>query len=239
MRQYGKDGIMRRITRKAMALATTMLLFASVCNINAYAAGAQLKVSEKFVTEAECSVERDSNGGMVITLTDVQPLTSVASRAGVNEFTKTMVAILPADETQGREILDNIESLRRGSGSHTDDGWFYSSSVFLQSTINYTTSTGSDGLSYGRITNVTISALTNSGSSISSMSLLMGQNGWATGGYKTQKKTFNATTARSFSAPSSWVSVLWDGSGDVGAHLTCTAVRQGGQSTFTLYNSIQ
>jgi|GEM_PF-6930988 len=30
-----------------------------------------------------------------------------------------------------------------------------------------------------------------------------------------------------------------DGSGDVGAHLTCTAVRQGGQSTFTLYNSIQ
>lgn len=114
-----------------MALATTMLLFASVCNINAYAVGAQPKVSEKFVAEAECSVERDSNGGMVITLTDMQPLMSAAFRSGVNEFTKTTVAILPEDETQGREILDNIESLRRGSGGYTEDDWFYGSSVYI------------------------------------------------------------------------------------------------------------
>jgi len=226
--------------RKATAIAMTMLLFASVCNINAYAAGSmEPKITEKFVAESEYSVERDSNGGTVITLTNVQPSSAAASRLGVNNFTKTSVAILPADEEQAKEIIGNIESLRRGGGSYTEDDWFYGSSVYLKSTVNYSTTVGSDNLTYGKITNVTISASTNSGSSISSMSLLMGQNGWTPGGYKTQKTTFNATTARSFTAPSSWVNVLWDGSGDVGAHLTCTAVRQGGQSTFTLYNSIQ
>ena len=231
---------MKRVMRKATAIAMTMLLFASVCNINAYAAGSmEPKITEKFVAESEYSVERDSNGGNVITLTNVQPSSAAASRLGVNNFTKTSVAILPADEEQAKEIIGNIESLRRGGGSHTEDDWFYGSSVYLKSTVNYSTTVGSDNLTYGKITNVTISASTNSGSSISSMSLLMGQNGWTPGGYKTQKTTFNATTARSFTAPSSWVNVLWDGSGDVGAHLTCTAVRQGGQSTFTLYNSIQ
>lgn len=230
---------MRRILRKATAFVTAMLLVVSTSNINVYAIDSTgLKVSEEFVTEAKCSVERDSNGEMVITLTDVQPLTSITSQSGVSNFTKTTVAILPADEKQGEEILDNIENLRRGGGSYTEDDWFYGSSVYLKSTINYSTSTGSDDLTYGGITNVTISASTNSGSSISSMSLLIGQNGWAPGGYKNQKTTFDATTTRSFAAPSSWVDILWDGSGDVGANLTCTAVRQGGQSTFTLYNAL-
>lgn len=231
---------MKRVKRKATSLAMTILLFASVCNINAFAASStEPKITEKFVAESEYSVGRDSNGATVITLTNVQPMSAAASRSGASDFTKTTVAILPTDEAQAKEIISNIESLRRGAGNHMEDGWYYGSSVYLKSTISYTTTVESDNLSYGRINNVTISASTNSGSSISSMSLLMGQNGWATGGYKSQSKTFNATTARSFTAPPSWVSVLWDGSGDVGAHLTCTAVRQGGQSTFTLYNSIQ
>jgi hypothetical protein len=228
---------MKQIERKITAFVMTILLFVSIYNFNTYA-GVPSKsgITEKFVAESEYSVERDSKGESVIILTNVQPSSSFL-RSGSNDFIKTSLAILPSNEQEANDIIANIESLS-ASGSLTEDDWFYGSSVYLTSTISYSTTTVS-GLDYGKITKVTISATTNSGSSISSMSLLMGQNGWATGGYKQQRQTFNATTTRSFTPPSSWAAVLWDGSGDVGASLTCTAVRQGGQSTFTLYNSIQ
>lgn len=230
---------MKRIKSRATSLVMSMLFLTSMCNLNIYAADqSAVRISETFVAESEYSVERDSIGEVVITLTNEEQL-SQNVRSGVTNFAKTSIVILPEDENQAAEIISNIESLQRGSGSHTSDDWFYGSSVYLKSTVNYTTSVGSDGLTYGRITNVKISATTNSGSSISSMSLLMGQNGYASGGYKTQRITFNATTARSFNAPSSWASILWNGSGSAGGNLTCTAVRQGGQSTFTLINNVQ
>lgn len=224
--------------RKVTVFTITMLLFVNVFNFNVFAGTpTEPRITEKFVSESDYSVQRDNKGSVVITLTNMQPLPSTL-QLGTSNFAKTSVAILPFNEQEANDIIANIESLRRRSGSATEDEWFYGSSVYLKSTINYSTTTVS-GLEYGQITNVTISATTNSGSSISSMSLLMGQNGWAPGGFKQQRQTFNATTARSFTRPSSWVAVLWDGTGDVGAHLTCTAIRQSGQSTFTLYNSIQ
>lgn len=227
-------------TKKITTLAMSMLLsLASISSVSAYASVPNESIiTEKFVAESEYSLDHDSNGETVITLTNVQPVSS-STRSTENDYAKTSVVILPSSEQEANDIIANIEDLQRATGSLTNDDWFYGSSVYLSSTINYSTTTVSDGLDYGRITRITIRATTNSGSSISSMSLLVGQNGWASGGYRNQRTTYNATNTRSFTPPSSWSSILWDGSGDVGANLTCTAVRQGGQSTFTLYNSVQ
>ena len=226
--------------RKAMAiLAILFVLCNNIYNVG-YASEADLVfMTPQFIADSEYTVKKDSSGETIIILSDVKPAYSEA-RSMRNYFTKTSVAILPSDEKEAIKIIDNIKAFRRGSGGYTEDGWFYSSSVYLKSTVNYFTEIGSDGLTYGGITDVTISSSTNSGTSISSMTLRMGQNGWReNGGYADQQTSFNATTSRSFSAPSSWAKVLWDGSGFVGANLDCTAERQGGQSTFTLYNSVQ
>ena len=240
-----KEGdIMKRVGRNATALVMTILLVVNLFNINVYAANSirsvvnkKPAVSKALVTKSKFTVKRDSSGKIVIALTNVKPLPRVISRLKVRNYVKTTVMILPDGEAEAKEVIDNIISLKNGSGSYTEDGYFYGSSVYLKSTINYSTSVSS-GINYGKITKVTISASTNSGSSISSMSLLMGQNGWAPGGYKSQSSKFNATTARSFTPPSSWVSVKWDSTKDVGAHITCTAVRKSGKSTFDLYNSL-
>lgn len=228
-----------RNNRKVSIVFAIILALTINTNI-AFANGSETKfLTPQFVEKAEYSLEKDSSGKTVIILTDVEPLNSRAN-SDTNHFSKTSVAILPSSEKETAKIIENIKTLRRGSGSYTEDDWFYGSSVYLKSTVNYFTEVGSDGLTYGGITNVTISSSTNSGTSISSMTLSMGQLGWREGGgYANQQTSFNAITARSFSAPSSWGYVLWDGSGDVGANLECTAERQGGQSTFTLYNSVQ
>ena len=180
----------------------------------------------------------DSNGDPVILLTKEESLPSTWS--GQAQYVKTTAAILPSDAQEAEEIVESIEELTRGTGTHTEDGWFYASSVYLSSTIYYNVSI-IDGFDYVSITKVTISCRVNSGTSISSMSLLMGQQGFNQyNGYSGgQTKTFNATTARTFYPPSNWVPVVWyDLQTVVAAHLTATAVRSGGSSTFTLYNNV-
>lgn len=205
-------------------------------NRNRLSIDADIVITEKFVAESEYSISTDSNGEPIIVLSHVEPL--YAGRSSNVQYAKTIVAVLPETPQCANEIVESINELQRASGSYTEDGWFYGDSVYLTSTIYYANST-IDGITYGSISNVTIGCSVNSGTTISSMSLLMGQNGWAPGGYKTQRTTFNATTARAFSPPSGWVSVQWDSSvSDVGAHLTATATRASGQSTFTLYNTV-
>jgi len=198
-----------------------------------------ITVSEEFVAESTLSVELDSNGDIVIVLTNMQKLSS-DSRTGIDNYAQTKVAVLPTDEKEVIDIIESIAQLSRASNSHSEDDWFYGSSVFLSSTVYYSETTSS-GLKYIGIDKTTISCSVNSGTSISSMSLLMGQIGFLLGGGYSdkQKTTFNATTTRTFNAPSSWIMVHKnDNTASVGAHLTATAVRQGGQSTFTLYHAI-
>ncbi|NLV87499.1 MAG: hypothetical protein GX025_09860 [Clostridiales bacterium] len=196
------------------------------------------EITEKFVADSDYYVTSDSNGDSIIILSNTQSLPFNRLERVLSE--KTVVAVLPSDEQEKEEIISNIENLTRGSGTNTEDGWFYGSSVYLTSTISYTTATNV-GATFIAITGVTINALVNSGTSISSMSLAMGQCGMTeNSGYtQTQTKTYNAKTVRSFTPPTSWQPVLrWDYATAVGAHLTCTVSRLGGSSTFTLYNSI-
>ena len=192
-------------------------------------------MTAEFVAEADCSVISDSNGEPVILLTKEKELPSC--KLNERQHVKTTVAILPSSEQEKEEILNRI-SVTRGSGSQTEDGWFYGSSVYLSSTAYYTRSTINNQDHVG-IDRVTIQCRVNSGTQITAMSLLMGQIGATPPGYPpatNQSKTFNALTTRTFYAPSNWIPVIL--TGDVGAHVTATATRNGGSSTFTLYNSL-
>ena len=194
-------------------------------------------MTAEFVAEADCSVISDSNGEPVILLTKEKELPSC--KLNERQHVKTTVAILPSSEQEKEEILNRI-SVTRGSGSQTEDGWFYGSSVYLSSTAYYTRSTINNQDHVG-IDRVTIQCRVNSGTQITAMSLLMGQIGFSQvgGGAFNQEKTFNALTTRTFYPPSTWVPVVAEAMmSNVGAHVTATATRNGGSSTFTLYNQI-
>jgi hypothetical protein len=196
------------------------------------------KITTAFVKDAKCSVISDSDGEPVILLTKEEALPNVKSNE--TQHVKKTVAILPSSDQEKEEIIQNIGEVTRGVGNHTEDGWFFGSSVYLSTTINYTTSY-INGLKHGEISYVKISCSTNSGTQITSMSLNMGQIGPSgNNGAVSQKKTFNATTARTIYAPSNWVPIVWeDAHSSAGAHLTATAKRSSGAtSTFTLYNII-
>ncbi len=89
---------------------------------------------------------------------------------------------------------------------------------------------------------VTMQCTTDSGSSVSKMTLTMIRQGYCYPDlqYREQRKNFNAKTARSFSAPSSWYPVDMNSTlSVVGAAIECTATRPGGSSsTFRLTNNI-
>lgn len=198
------------------------------------------KITTAFVKEAECFVISDSNGKPVILLTKDE--TFPAAKSNENRHVKKTVAILPSSEQEKEEIMQEIGAVTRGTGNYSEDGWFFGSSVYLSSTIYYTSST-ENGHLYVDINYIKISCSTNSGTQVSSMSLFISQNGETMSGYPNatnQQKTFNATTARTFYAPSSWRAVRWDSiNSEVGANLTATAKRSSGAtSTFTLYNSL-
>ena len=176
---------------------------------------------------------------MLSNIEEVATLTST----GEKTYAQTTVAILGESEEETAKIIENIQRLKRGAGQLTEDGWFYGSSVYLSSTVYYTTSPiGGLGFSVISLSRVTMQCTTNSGSSVSSMTLTMVQHGpcYPDGVFRTQSTSFNAKTVRSFNAPSSWYAVdMSSGLTAVGAAIDCTAIRSGGgSSTFRLTNNI-
>ena len=199
-------------------------------------------LSESFVAHCDYSVSFDSNGDEVIILSHVAQLTSNQKEVG-NEYIKTTAVILPSDSVEANDIIDSIEVLRGGggAGSHWEDGWFYGSSVYLKSTVNYTE------ISYGGTILVGMDKFTintvsvNSGTSISAMTVSMGQIGVGMNGYAVfERKDVNAMTQRVFTDSASWAKVDRYASvvSACGASIICTAMRSGGSSTFVLPNNI-
>jgi len=175
-------------------------------------------------------------------LSNIEEVATLTS-TGEKTYAQTTVAILGESEEETAKIIENIQRLKRGAGQLTEDGWFYGSSVYLSSTVYYTTSPiGGLGFSVISLSRVTMQCTTNSGSSVSSMTLTMVQHGpcYPDGVFRTQSTSFNAKTVRSFNAPSSWYAVdMSSGLTAVGAAIDCTAIRSGGgSSTFRLTNNI-
>lgn len=192
------------------------------------------------MAESELSTTFDNNGEQVILLTNVKQLDTNARSAEKN-YAKTTVAILPEDEQAAEDITASIESIQAGGGSEYEDGWFYGSSVYLKSTVYYTTTPANEFYDVIAINKVNITCTVNSGTSISAMSLNMYQSGACLdGNFREQSKVFNALTTRSFSRPSTWQPVDESaGTSMVGAIISATATRSGGgSSSFSLPNNI-
>ena len=236
--------------KKLLSITLSIVLAMSFLVMPVFAAEGDSKkdipiISEKFVAESEYSITSDSNGEPVIILTNVEQLSS-NFKSAENRYVQTSVAILPSDEQEVEEIIDSIENIKtsistRGPGEQTTNpAWFFGSSVYLSSTIYYNTSTvGTD--KYVGMSSVDISCSVINGTSISSMTLEVVQNGENPSGvFKVQPKTFNAITQRSFSVPSSWDQVKWlKSNSNVGALINATAVRpNGSSSSFSLVNNI-
>lgn len=222
-------------------LFSLLLAFAlSLANFSASYAEEKPILTDDFVKEAELSVARDDKGVPVILLTTVEEI-SPRTRSGEKNYSKTMIAILGENEKEAEKIIKGLEGVQRGTGTLTDEDWFYGDSVYLSSTLYYTTTPIGDlGFSAAGLDRVTIKCTTNSGTTISKMTLTMVQNGYCypDGVYRLQQKDFNATTARSFTAPSSWYPVdTTSANATISATVECTAVRPGGaSSTFRFPN---
>ncbi len=235
--------------KKLLSITLSIVLAMSFLVMPVFAAEEDSKkdipiISEKFVAESEYSITSDSNGEPVIILTNVEQLSS-NFRSAENHYAQTSVAIWPSDEQELEEIIASIESIKSSNrsgttGNHTEQGWFYGSSVYLTSTIYYYT-TVVDSKTYKGMSSVDISCSVNNGTSISTMVLDMYQVGIIpNGATPDQTKRFDAKTQRSFSVPSNWQPVFSFSTANsiVGADITATAVRQSGSSTFTLVHRI-
>jgi len=197
--------------------------------------------SQEFLINAKCTLTEDEQGYPLIMLEDTQPVIDKD-----DTFIKTTAVILPEDSDEAIEIVDNIQSIKEdglvslyGSGTIMEDDWYLGSSVYLKSVVTYTTQTV-ENLNFGHINNVEISVSTNSGTTISSLKLLISQRGLYFHGYAVnQSQEYNAMTQRSFTPPSDWVDVLWDFSSNVVATLSGYAQRPNGQTTsIVLYNVV-
>lgn len=201
----------------------------------------EIVISNDFIKNAKYTLSIDSYGNPVITLNNTEKISD-------DKFASTAVLILPETFSDADEIItciktikDDLIAIPYGSGTSTEDSWFAQSSVYLQSTIYYSNFT--DEYKYGRIDKVDISVRTNSGTTISSLTLNMGQNGFTYGGGAAyfQTKEYDALTARTFTPPASWKDVLWENyqSQTVGAHLNGVATRPSGETfKLALYNNI-
>jgi len=224
-------------------LVGSFLVFVlTLANFSFAHASEQPAITKEFVKEAELSVIRDDKGERVVLLSNVEEIATLA-RTGEKTHAQTTVAILGESEEETARIIENIKKLKGGAGHFTEDGWFYGSSVYLSSTVYYTTRPIGDlGFSVISLSKVTMQCTTNSGSSVNSMTLTMVQHGpsYPDAVFRTQSTSFNAKTARSFNAPSSWYAVdMSSGLTAVGAAIDCTAIRSGGgSSTFRLPNNI-
>lgn len=230
--------------KKSLCLFLTLLLtltnLSFVFADNKDTANNLAVLSEQFVAESELSITLDDNGEQVIILTHTEQL-DINSRTAEKSYAKTMAVILPSNGQEAEDIIASIENIKAGSGSYNVGDWFYGDSVYLSSTIFYTTTPTSAGF-YNTIaiTRVDISSRVNSGTSISSMSLKMFQTGPSNDGqFYEQSKDFNALTTRSFTPPSNWHAVYDNSFSAVGAIIFATATRSGGgSSSFSLPNNL-
>lgn len=226
----------RVVTSIIIVLMAMNMVFLSLAKVEEKST---VTLSKKIITESQLSVAYDNSGGRIIILTNEEQL-PMHSRSVEKRYKTTVVAILPENEQAADEIIANIRSVRDGSGHYTEDNWYFSSSVYLESTVYWTTIPYNEFFNLALLTNVDIACRTNSGSTVDSMDLQMYSSGTGLDGrFHEQEKTFNAKYETSFVAPSSWVPV--DKSGGLfalGARLTATATRPNGSSaTFTLTNN--
>lgn len=221
-------------------LSLLLVLVIALANLSVSYAEEKTVLTDDFVKEAELSIVKDDKGEPVVLLTNVEEL-STRSRSGERNYSKTVVAILAENDKKAAEIIKGLQGIQRGSGTLTEEDWFFGDSVYLSSTLYYTTVPIDDTIfSAAGLDKVTIRCTTNSGTTVSKMTLTMYQKGPSLpDGYMVEyKKDFNATTTRSFNAPSSWLRVdTTSSSTTISATLECTAVRPDGtSSTFRFAN---
>lgn len=219
-----------------------LMLVLTLTSFNVVYAAEQPAFSKEFIKEAELSITRDDKGDWVILLSNVEEV-AIPTSSNEKTYAKTTVAILGENEKETANILEDIQELKRGAGQYNEEGWFYGSSIYLSLTVYYTTTPINDlGFSAISLNSATMQCTTNSGSSVDSMTLTMIQHGpcYPDNIFRTQSRTFNAITTRSFNAPSSWYSVdMSSGLTAVSSAIDCTATRPGGSSsTFRLVAKI-
>lgn len=239
---FKKDlNIMRKF--KSFCVFLCLIFSISIFPSHCLAAKTTIKpdslLTNNFVANATATRTTDENGSPIILLEKTTELFSLKKNSKNNA--KISVAIIPENNVNASEIMNSIYSLASGSGTHTEDEWFYASSVHVTSTIYYS-STSISSFTYAAITKVTITVHTNNGTTISAMKLIMGQIGLDENGQMrtAQRKEFNALTARTFYPPASWVPINLSAgvSAPLAAHLNFTTKRQAGTKNFSLYNYV-
>lgn len=196
-------------------------------------------LTNNFVAESKTIRTTDESGDPVIILEHND--TKYNLRQSKTENAKTMIAFFPEDNVVANAMMESINNLTRGSGTHTEDDWFYASSVHVTSTIYYT-SKEVNLYRFASISKVVVSLYCNNGTTVPSLVVLLGQVGIDENGkmQTNQRKEISSTTPGTFYPPSSWVSINLDAgvSNPLVANVTITAKRASATKTFTLYNSV-
>lgn len=200
-------------------------------------------ISTTFVAEANCRLEQLGSGENVIILSRTRAL----EQAGAfQNYETTTVSIFPDSEAETSRLIEDIYSVKRiattrGSGSYTDEGWYYGSSVCVTSTLNYYT-TKSQGITYGGLTSVYVKCSVSNSTILDDISLRIHQEGYTDNdGRKIYDVTYDINNWSTTNAPSSWLGVYWEnGVGSlVGARVTITVHRgTSKQYTYSLVNNI-
>lgn len=192
-----------------------------------------------FVAESTAIRTTDERGDPVIILEHNE--IKGCSRQIKTDNVKTTVAIFPENESVADAMMDSINNLTRGNGTHTEDEWFHGSSVHVTSTIYYNSKL-INLFRFASITKVEVAIHCINGTTVPSMTILLGQVGIDENGVmqSNQRKEIYSTTPGTFYPPSSWVRINLDAgvSAPLVANVTFVAKRPAGQKTYTLYNAV-
>ena len=196
-------------------------------------------LTNRFVAESTATRTTDGSGDPVIIL-EHNKIKGNLRNAGTDNV-KTTVAIFPENESVADAMMSSINNLTAGSGTHTEDEWFHGSSVHVTSTIYYTSAMINLNR-FAAITKVVVSIYCINGTTVPSLTVLLGQIGIDENGIMryNQRKEISSTSAGTFYPPSSWVRINLDAgvSSPLAGHVTFIAQRPAGQRTYTLYNYV-
>lgn len=202
-------------------------------------------VDADFLTSAKLEKGINSkDGSIVYTLSKTE---TVSQNLRSNETNhKTDSLILVADNAAAEEIEQYLASVRANNSNYRE-GYYLGSSVYMYSTVNFSTRTvsGKDFPAM-KITSVNAGLTVSNGTQSEGWAMIIMQNGSTVdgvfvGNQKNEYNLFGGSNPRTIIPPANWKEIIMEptGASNVGANTYCQVHRPGGSTqTYILENPV-
>lgn len=199
-----------------------------------------------FIKNAEIVKTKDGDATIITLKHTTYENTVLRSKTAEQQAQSMTAQFIAYDDDEINAIENGIKqaqtSTTRGSSQQENDDWFYGSSLYLETTIYYSTKTNSNGQTGYKITSVKAKCSVNNGTTISSRKLQL--HAYSTdldGNMFLNTDTYDISSysnPATFTAPSSWPYLI-NTTPLLGVEFHCTVYRGTSEKqTFSLPNTL-